>query len=139
MKILELLTPKRIIGNVGERAAARYLRKRGYKILERNYVYGGHEIDIIARRGNITAFIEVKTRTIGHENPKESRPAAAVTKEKMRRVIDTAHGYMFENGCPTRKRLDIIEVYLSEQKRVKEIKHLEGAYTKDTAGSGKRS
>ena len=49
MKILEVLTRSRIIGNVGERAAAVYLKRKGYKIIERNYVAENNEIDIIAK------------------------------------------------------------------------------------------
>ena len=47
MKILDILTPNRKKGNIGERAAVRFLRKNGYKILERNYVALGSEIDEI--------------------------------------------------------------------------------------------
>lgn len=136
MKILEILTPKRNLGNFGERAAAKYLKKQGYKILERNYVYNNHEIDLIARRGDVTVFAEVKCRTAGYESPKEPRPASAVTPKKQRAIIDTAHGYMLEYGCKGRKRLDVIEVYAERTGKglkVKEIKHLEGAFTRDTA------
>ena len=136
MKILEVLTEKRKAGNVGERTAAKYLKKQGYKILKRSYVYDNHEIDLIARRGEVTAFVEVKSRTIGCESPRESRPAAAVTPKKQRGIIDAARGYMLEYGCAGRKRLDVVEVYLERCKnkyKVKEIKHLEGAFTKDTA------
>ena len=45
MNILKIVTERRKIGNVGERAAAKYLRRHGYKILERNYVFENAEID----------------------------------------------------------------------------------------------
>ncbi len=48
MNILKIFTEKRIIGNIGEDAVVKYLKKNHYKILERNYVMGDHEIDIIA-------------------------------------------------------------------------------------------
>ena len=63
MKILELLTPKRKIGNRGEKEACRFLKKNGYKIKRTNYVANGHEIDVIAENAKTLAFIEVKTRT----------------------------------------------------------------------------
>ena len=64
MNILKILTPKRIVGNVGERAARRYLRRHGYKILETNLVSGDNEVDIIARRKNVIAYVEFKTRNV---------------------------------------------------------------------------
>ena len=141
MKILEILTPKRCLGNFGEREAAKYLKRRGYKILERNYVSRGHEIDIIARLDDTTVFAEVKCRTVGHESDKESRPAAAVSPRKQRSIIEAARGYMMEKGARGRKRLDVIEVYaecVGKKTRVKEIKHLEGAFTTDTAAKDMR-
>ena len=82
MKILEVLTPKRLIGNLGERAAVRFLRKNGYRIIKRNYTALGYEIDIIARKDNVTTFIEVKTRNVKYLGYKESRPASSVTPPK---------------------------------------------------------
>ena len=87
MKILELLTEKKRTGNAGETAAAKFLKKQGYKILKRNYEALGYEIDIIAANKEFTVYCEVKTRTLGHENPKEPRPASAVTPEKQRKIL----------------------------------------------------
>ena len=136
MKILELLTPKRIIGNLGEREAVRYLKKNGYKIIKKNYVALGYEIDIIARRENITAFIEVKARDVKHLGYKEARPGSSVTPEKQRKIIKAASYFSAHHPSDTRLRLDVIEVYLEDKgkgKKVKEIKHLEGAFDKNTA------
>ena len=136
MKILELLTPKRIIGNLGEREAVRFLRKKGYKILEKNYVAGGAEIDIIAQKDNVTAFIEVKTRNVKNLGYKEARPGSSVTPEKQRKIIKTAGFYNSRNPQKTRLRLDVIEVYVEgsgKKVKVKEIKHIEGAFDKNTA------
>ena len=94
MKILEILTEKREIGNIGERAAARLLKRTGYKVLARNYVSVGHEIDIIATDKFHTVFVEVKTRTLGRENPKELRPASSVTAEKQKKILTTAKYYI---------------------------------------------
>lgn len=132
MKILELLTPKRRIGNRGERLAERYLRRHGYKILERNFVADGHEIDIIAERRETVAFIEVKTRTLGHESLYEPRPASAVTPEKQMKIINTARQYTRFGAFGKVLRLDVIEVYLEDGK-AKEINHIEGAFNLNTA------
>ena len=111
MNILKVLTPKRITGNIGENAAAKFLKKAGYRILERNYETADAEIDIIAAIDNVTAFVEVKTRTIGHTSPKEPRPASAVTAEKQRKIISVASRYIKQKHITTRIRFDIIEVF----------------------------
>ena len=134
MKILEILTPKRLLGNLGEASAAKFLRKSGYRILERNYVDEGHEVDIIARKQDILTFVEVKSRTIGHENPREPRPASAVTADKQRKILKVASRYKRRYGEGLKMRFDIIEVYFEEgEKKPKEIKHLIGAFDANTA------
>ena len=133
MRILNVLTAQRKTGNTGEDLAARYLKKHKYKILCRNYVGAATEIDIIAENKTTVAFIEVKTRTVGHENSRESRPAAAVTPEKQRRIISAAKYYI--GGHPSTKRisLDIIEVYLNENGTQNKILHMENAFNVNTA------
>ena len=133
MKILDLITPKREIGNIGENAAVKLLKRSGYKILERNFVALGHEIDIIAQNREHTVFCEVKTRTIGRESAKEPRPASAVTKEKQRKIISTAKFYNARKNLNRRLRFDVIEILLDENKKVKEQNHLIGAFDYDTA------
>ena len=138
MKILEIFTKNRIIGNLGEREAVKHLRRHGYRILERNYVALGHEIDVIARKKNITAFVEVKARNVKYLGYREARPASAVTPEKQRKIISTANYYSRVKKLNTRMRFDIIEVYLSDKDKgvkIEEVKHLEGAYDWNTAHS----
>ena len=93
MRILDIFTPQRKIGNIGEREAAKFLRKNGYRILEKNYVALGAEIDIIAKNKEVTAFVEVKTRNVKYLGYKESRPGASVTPEKQRKIIKAASFY----------------------------------------------
>ena len=134
MKILEILTPKRLIGNIGERAAARLLRKGGYKILQKNYAAFDAEIDIIAIKDGTVAFVEVKTRTLGHEDAREARPASAVNPEKQRKIIKCSKAFMSVNyQIKAKMRFDIIEVFLDENKKVAEIKHLISAFNYNTA------
>ncbi len=51
------------LGRFGENAVAYYLEKKGYRILKRNYRVKGGELDIIAEKDGVVAFVEVKTRT----------------------------------------------------------------------------
>ena len=140
MKILSILTPKRLTGNFGEREAARLLRRKGYRILERGYVALGSEIDIIAMKGGVTAFVEVKTRNIKSIGLKEPRPASSVDGEKQRKIIKVAGYYKAHHPSDTRYRFDVIEVYVEGEgrsQRVKEIRHLEGCFDKNTAFDSK--
>ncbi|MBO4563400.1 MAG: YraN family protein [Clostridia bacterium] len=100
-------TEKRKTGDRGERRTALYLMLRGYLILERNYTYGHKEIDIIAKRGNTIAFVEVKTR----RDVSSVRPQFAVSSEKQRNIIIAAKGYCANKGISDKNiRFDIAEV-----------------------------
>lgn len=140
MKILNVNTDKRRLGDKGESAAARYLKKQGYIILERNYVAFDNEIDLIAYKEHTIAFVEVKTRTEGKTSPYESRPAASVTPEKQRKIIRAASHYKIHNPGEYRMRFDIIEVLVGFDEHEKEkiaIKHLENAFDANTAAKGR--
>ena len=139
MNILKILTARRRLGNFGEKAAVRYLRRKGYKILEQNYVGKWGEIDIIARKKNTYCFVEVKTRSVHSDNKYEARPASAVNAEKQRRLIHIANEYTRRihkrNGYMM--RMDIIEVLtLKNEKQkvaVQKLVHIENAFNMNTA------
>ena len=140
MNILKVLTPNRKIGNLGEKQAVRLLRRSGYKILKKNYTALGAEIDIIARKKNVTAFVEVKTRNVKYLGYKEGRLASSVTPEKQRKIIKAARYYNSHNPSDTRLRFDIIEVYTEDGRlgpKIKETKHLEGAFDINSAFDAK--
>ena len=136
MKILKIKTPKRELGTLGEKMAKRYLKRNGYKIREMNFVADEHEIDIIAEEKDILAFVEVKTRTIGQENPNEPRPASSVDGQKQRGIIKAARFYAAYNPIDKKKRFDIIEVYVNQNNgkyTLAEIKHLKNTFNINTA------
>lgn len=132
MNILKVLTKKREVGNVGENAAAKLLKKKKYKILKRNYVALGHEIDIIACYGDELVFVEVKTRSEESLSQYEPRPASAVTPKKQADIIKTASYFHSGYGGNFRMRFDVIEVILKD-KKPHTINHLEAAFNKNTA------
>ena len=139
MNILKILTSERKTGNLGELRAVKLLKRKGYKILERNYVACGAEIDIIAKKRGITAFVEVKTRNLKHIGHYELRPASSVTPEKQQKIIKVANYYRRRHMDDTRIRFDVIEVYLEDESKVmkvKDIKHLESAFNFNTAYDG---
>lgn len=126
-------TEKRARGDLGERAAARYLRRRFFRILDRNYRAGGAEIDVVAKRRRTLTFVEVKTRRL--EPGKETcltRPAAAVTPEKQEHIVRAARIWLSRHPSPDLSiRFDVIEVLLDPNEsrdRVKSVNHIEGAF-----------
>ena len=128
MNILKILTDKRIKGSLGEAAVCKYLKKHGYKILHRNYVADGHEIDVVAEQKEHICFVEVKTRTEGAKNPYGMLPREAVDKAKQKSIITAARVYAASVGTGKKYRFDVAEVYLNENKKVKEINYIENAF-----------
>ncbi|WP_425449593.1 YraN family protein [Dethiothermospora halolimnae] len=114
-----MFTNKRVKGNIGEDIAIEYLEKNGYKIIDRNFSSRFGEIDIIARKDYIVAFIEVKTRSsIKYGNPYEF-----VDKNKQRKIGKTALYYIkINNLINTQFSFDIMEVFLKEQNKINHIK-----------------
>ena len=111
-------------GELGERAAKKYLQKQGLKFLAANFRSERGEIDLIFRDGDCLAFIEVKTRS----SEDWSRPAAAVNTERRRRLSQCALDYLRRLKNPAVKiRFDIVEVLLAGEK-VSEIRHLPNTF-----------
>ena len=98
---------KKEIGAWGEDRAALYLRLHGYRIVERNFRCRTGEIDIIARRGGVVAFVEVKLR----KNADFGEAREFVTSTKQRRVISAAEYWLVKNPCELQPRFDVIEIY----------------------------
>ncbi|MBQ2308730.1 MAG: YraN family protein [Clostridia bacterium] len=122
------------IGRLGEDQAARFLKKNKFKIIERNLHVSHNEIDIIAisKKQRIIAFVEVKARTVDKDLYSPfGTPASAVTKEKQRRTIEAARGYLRSNEkyFDFQPRFDVLEIYLDrEDMKVLKINHIENAF-----------
>ncbi len=97
----------KITGQCGEDIAADYLRKKGYKIIERNYKNKIGEIDIIARFKDDLIFAEVKTRS----SDKFGTPAEAVTYYKKQKIVNCAKVYIMKHPTDLNIRFDVVEVY----------------------------
>ena len=96
----------RELGSWGEERAAQYLRRRGYKILARNYSCRGGEIDVIASRGKYVAFVEVKLRKSDCFAPAR----AYVDAGKQRRLRATAAYYLAAHPTALQPRFDVVEI-----------------------------
>lgn len=108
----------RKLGKEGEKIARSYLKKSGWKILEKNYKTPFGEIDIIAKKDDIVAFIEVKTRL----SDIFGLPSEAVTAQRKLRYIRGANYYFAGKIIDCTVRFDIIEVFR------KQLNHIENAF-----------
>ena len=118
------------IGRTGEKAAAKFLRSNGYKIVAKNDHQSHKEIDIIAKNKECIAFVEVKTRSVDPDLYSEyGSPASAVTYTKQKHLIEGARSYLYKNPPDLQVRMDVIEIYLDKNtKKVLKINHIENAY-----------
>ena len=121
------------IGRLGEKISARYLKKNGYKILDRNVHESHNELDIVAVNKEEILFVEVKTRTVGSEDQAVGIAAYAVNKRKQKDTIAAAIRYL-KNNVPKRyasrqPMFDVIEVYLNKETyKLIKINHIINAF-----------
>lgn len=117
---------RKAIGRYGEDLAARYLKKQGYTLMDRNVELGRNEIDLIAldKRENCVCFVEVKTRT----QADAFAPESAVGPEKQQRLRNAAAVWLGQYQSPdTYYRFDVVGVLLQEGARP-EISHFRNAF-----------
>lgn len=110
------------LGKLGEEMAAEFLRKQGYEILHTNWMYQKAEIDIIARKENILAIVEVKTRS----STEFGLPQEFVKPKKIRLLVKAVNEYIEQNDLDAEARFDIISVYRENGRY--EIEHLQDAF-----------
>jgi len=112
-------------GKRAEKAVARRLWWEGYRILERNYATPLGEVDIIARKGDTVAFVEVRAKQEGSP----VAPKDTVGHAKQRRIDAAASIYLkTKRLSDVSVRYDIAEVWLDERGKPKQIEIIEGAF-----------
>ena len=116
------------LGRLGEEEAVRYLKSRGWTILARNIRAGRREVDVIASRGGVVAFVEVKCRRdwrFGH-------PLEAITRAKRLEIARVARSWLQQRTLSpgTLVRFDAIAVSWPEGSRP-ELLHLPDAWRMD--------
>ena len=102
------MTQERLhFGKEGENAAVKFLKKRGYRIIEKNYRNKSGEIDIIAEQDQVLVFIEVKSRA----DSEYGDPLEAVTPHKQRKIGQVARGFMTQHRIQNRDcRFDVVGI-----------------------------
>ncbi len=106
------------LGAKGEKTARKYLKRHGWKIIKKNYVSPFGEIDIIVQKGEVMAFVEVKTRV----SDEYGTPSEAVDKRRKLRYISGANYFLRNKINDFVVRFDIIEVFEGQ------INHIENAF-----------
>jgi len=125
-RLLARLFPRRSLGQRGERAAARFLKRGGYKIVARGDRLQGGELDLVAvDRDRTLVFVEVKTR----ESAEAGHPSEAVDQAKQRRLTRLATIFMKRHGLMQYPaRFDVIAVTWPPSQRRPLIEHFPNAF-----------
>ena len=123
------------LGERGERAAERFLKRLGYKIVFRRHRQRYGEVDIIAvdysDGGETVVFVEVKTR----RDLDKGRPAEAVNAQRQQRFTRAALAFLKSHGLlEYASRFDVVEVIWPEGQKRPTIQHLKSAF--DAVGRG---
>jgi putative endonuclease len=118
--------PTKSLGQRGEDAAARFLKRKGYRILARHVDSPLGELDIIAVHGGTLVFVEVKTRT----SADKGHPAEAIDPRKEHRMTQAALAYLKRNGLLKHAaRFDVVAVTWPQSARRPAIEHYENAFS----------
>ena len=116
------MSESHILGQQGEDLATDFLKKQGYKILYRNWTWGKHEIDIIAGKDDIVAFVEVKTRS--EEFMVDL--GTVISRSKQQSIIFAADGYIKRVNIDKVSRFDLITIIGKDE--YQKIEHIEEAF-----------
>jgi putative endonuclease len=114
----------RVLGRRGEKLAARYLRRCGYKIIDRNVQFSGGELDLVAVDNQSLVIVEVKTR----RSRGTRSPALAVTRAKQTRICRAAREFIREHRLKkSTVRFDIIAITWPDDERP-QVEHQTDAF-----------
>lgn len=121
-------TQKRSFGDLGEKLAVKYLKKKGYQILDRNFQNSSGrrlgEIDIIAKDGQELVFVEVKTREM--QKYADTLPEENITHFKLIRLEKIATAYIrLKHSEDLDYRFDALSVWLDPLTKTAKIKHIQ--------------
>lgn len=121
---------RQLLGARGERLAVRYLRRRGWAIVARNFRGRAGEVDIVALDGEVVVFVEVKTRS----DHRHGEPLEAVGAAKRRQVVRVAREYLHLHALEERDvRFDVIGITARGWRW--RVEHAENAFEGDGAWS----
>ena len=95
------------LGRQGEKAAIKFLKKNGYRIIEKNFHTKAGEIDIIAEQEKVLVFVEVKTRS----GSRWGHPVEALTAHKQKKIASIASSFLAKHKIQDREcRFDVVSI-----------------------------
>jgi putative endonuclease len=117
--------PPHRLGARGEQIAADRLEQAGWHILARGYRLGRREVDLVVRRREVLAFVEVKTRSgYGYGPPEE-----AVTYRKRSEIEAVARDYLMRHSDGvTDVRFDVVAIEIGKHSEIVRYEHIEDAW-----------
>ena len=118
------LTEKRRLGDLGENIACSFLEKRGFEIIERNYLRKWGEIDIVTRKGGVMRFIEVKS-VVSRGTSDNYRPEENMHPGKLKRLARIMQTYLLEKKLDCDWQLDLITVKIDQESRKARVEIIE--------------
>jgi len=117
------------VGKLGEKAARKFLKKRGYRIREVGFHCHHGEIDIIAQQKDYLVFVEVRTKS----NLDFGTPEESITQAKKEKLIASALTYTnTHQNLPPLWRIDVVAIELDEKGKTRRIEHIENAVEQDS-------
>ena len=119
-------TKKQVVGDIGEDIVCRYLSRKGYRIIERNYRKKWGEIDIIAQKNEVRHFVEVKTVSdIGiYDDVDSYRPEENVHPRKLKRLARAVATYLANSREDIGWQFDIAAVFLDRVNKRARVRYL---------------
>ena len=121
---------RQALGELGERVAERWLRRKGWRLVGRRFRNGHRDIDLVVQNGNTVIFVEVKARRSGALTD----PVTAVDRRKRRELSRSAQAWIDRYGQPDQAyRFDVIGV-LVEGETIR-VRHVENAFMASENGS----
>ena len=122
---------RKLLGDRGERAAVKYLKRLGYRILAKQYRNNFGEVDIIAQDGQTFVFVEVKTRT----STEDGQPFEAVDRRKQDKITRVALAWLKQYGrLEQSSRFDVVSIVWPEDSGEPQIQHFQNAF--EATGQG---
>jgi len=129
------------LGQIGEKIAEDFLKRKGYKILDKNYfvksVFGPKtgEIDIVAKKDDTISFVEVKSLVVtptaegGRGDAGDVSPEDKVNFQKQRKLIKTAQSWLMKNKMPSniKWQIDVIAIKIDLDSKKAKIRHFKNA------------
>ncbi|MEK7152007.1 MAG: YraN family protein [Patescibacteria group bacterium] len=124
---------RQYVGKLGEDVASLFLMKQQFDVIDRNYLKKWGEIDIVAKKGGVLRFVEVKTvsreniRNVSQETLNSDRPEENVHPWKIKRLYRTIQSYLAEKNVSgeTLWQIDIVAVFLDVKNKEAKIRFTE--------------